>query len=42
MAKDYEVKLQVAATNTKLPSKPNYKKIEVLVMRINKEVILSE
>lgn len=42
MANDYEEKLQVAADNTKLQSKPNYKKIEELVMRINKDVILGE
>lgn len=42
MANDYEEKLQVAATNTKLPSKPDHKRIEELVMKMNKDVVLGE
>lgn len=41
MVDKYEKEFQIAAQNTKLPERPNYNKIEELVMRINKEVILN-
>lgn len=41
MVDKYEKEFQIAAQNTKLPERPNYNKIEELVMRISKEVILN-
>ncbi|MBM7836342.1 nucleotidyltransferase domain-containing protein [Clostridium sardiniense] len=41
MVDKYDSEFKYAAENTNLPEKPNYKKIEELVMQINKEVILN-
>lgn len=41
MVDKYENEFKYAANNTLLPEKPNYKKIEELVMQINKDVILN-
>lgn len=41
MVDRYDNEFKYAANNTSLPEKPNYKKIEELVMQINKDVILN-
>jgi predicted nucleotidyltransferase len=41
MVDEYEKEFKYAGNNTSLPSKPDYKKVEELVVEINKEVILN-
>jgi hypothetical protein len=41
MVDEYEKKFKYAGDNTLLPSKPDYKKVEGLVVEINREVILN-
>ena len=40
MVDEYETKFKYAADNTELPSKPNYKKVEELVVEINRRRLL--
>jgi predicted nucleotidyltransferase len=41
MVDEYEKEFKYAGNNTSLPSKPDYKKVEELVVEINREVILN-
>lgn len=41
MIDKYEAEFKFAADNSELPEKPNYKKVEELIMEINRDVILN-
>ncbi|MDS0525779.1 nucleotidyltransferase domain-containing protein [Clostridium sp. SHJSY1] len=42
MVDEFEKKFKYASDNTTLPTKPNYNKVEEMIMEINKDVILNE
>lgn len=42
MVDEFEKKFKYAADNTTLPEKPNYNKVEEMIMEINKDVVLNE
>ena len=39
MVNEYEKRLQYAVANTSLPAKPDYKKVQELVMDINSDIL---
>jgi predicted nucleotidyltransferase len=42
MVDEFEKKFKYASDNTTLPEKPNYNKVEEMIMEINKDVVLNE